>query len=69
MLSRLTHAIRGFHPNYTRHPLGGFRCIECGRPGATLADLGFGRESGFVLPMRRLFSREGKSIERARRWE
>lgn len=37
-----------------RHPLGGFRCAECGVAGADLDDMGF---DGWVAPVRRTFER------------
>jgi hypothetical protein len=51
-----------------RHPLGGFRCSECGLVGADLDDMGFAG-SGYVSPMRHVFSRNRREITRTAAWE
>lgn len=33
-----------------RHPLGGFRCADCGHAGDDMAAFGFGVGSGYVTP-------------------
>jgi hypothetical protein len=53
--SRLRCLWRGRH-NPLRHPLGGFRCIDCNRVGADLGQMGF--EDSYVPPLRRIFSRD-----------
>jgi len=55
MLARLRCFLRQHHEP-RRHPLGGFRCIECGATGADLEDMGFAG-SAWVPPMRRTFER------------
>lgn len=45
------------HHTPTRHYLGGFRCAACGLAGADLEDMGFGFGSGYVAPLRLVFSR------------
>ena len=35
------------HPNAVRHPLGGFRCPDCGVAGADLEAMGF-KDGGYV---------------------
>jgi hypothetical protein len=41
-----------------RHPLGGFRCVRCGKPGADLASFGvfLGSDNGDVKSHRRRYS-------------
>lgn len=75
MLSRLTlrfwHTLRGVHPDYVRHPLGGYRC-ECDFIGTDLGEMGmFGRESnsGFLRPTMKKYDRRDGSVERVGRWE
>jgi hypothetical protein len=55
MLARLRCILRRHHQP-RRHPLGGFRCAECGAAGADLADMGF-TGSAWVAPRRRTFDR------------
>ena len=50
-----------------RHPLGGFRCVDCGAVGADLEEMGF-RESGWVAPMRRTFDRKHGELTRTTSW-
>jgi hypothetical protein len=47
--------LRGHH-NPARHPLGGFRCVECAATGETLADMGF-KGGDYVSPLRTTFDR------------
>jgi hypothetical protein len=55
LFRRIRCALRGHH-NPVKHPLGGFRCTECGAAGETLDDMGF--EGGsYVGPLRRTFDR------------
>ena len=58
MLARIRCYLRTRHEP-VRHPLGGFRCADCGAAGADLAEMGFEGE-GYVSPLRILFSREPK---------
>jgi hypothetical protein len=50
MLARLRCFLRDHH-NPTRHPLGGFKCSDCGATGADLEEMGF-EDAGYV-PARR----------------
>jgi hypothetical protein len=56
------------HHNPVRHPLGGFKCADCGEAGADLEQMGF-TDSGYVLPVRRIFSREKGEFTRTASWE
>lgn len=59
--------IRNQH-NPKRHPLGGFRCVDCGHAGADLDEMGhFG--SGYVNPTRRLWDRTHGELTRTSHWE
>ena len=60
MLARLRCLIRTHH-RPARHPLGGFRCTDCGAVGADLDEMGF-EGMGYVSPSRRLFSREREEL-------
>jgi hypothetical protein len=46
---------RGHH-NPVRHPLGGFKCADCGEAGADLSKMGF-TDGGYVSGVRRVFQR------------
>jgi len=52
-----------------KQPLG-FRCVDCGKAGADLNDLGY---DGYVAPVRRVFERaskgRGEAVTRTREWE
>lgn len=50
--------------NPVRHPLGGFRCADCGAPGADLEAMGF-EGSSRVPPLRRTFDRQNGVLTRA----
>jgi hypothetical protein len=52
MLARIRCFFRNYH-NPTRHPLGGFRCVDCGWAGADLEEMGFAG-AGYVA--RRILS-------------
>lgn len=56
------------HHNPVRHPLGGFKCADCGEAGADLEQMGFA-DSGYVLPVRRIFSRDKGEFTRTASWE
>lgn len=60
MLARLRCALRQHHQP-RRHPLGGFRCAECGAVGADLEEMGF-TDSGWVAPLRRTFQRPHSEV-------
>jgi hypothetical protein len=45
--------------NPVRHPLGGFRCAECGLAAASMDGLGF---AGYVPALRRVCERDGGLI-------
>jgi hypothetical protein len=67
MLARIRCMFRNQH-NPTRHPLGGFRCVDCGHVGSDLEEMGFA-DGGYVLPIRRLFSRERNEFTRTISYE
>ena len=67
MMQRIWCAFRRRH-NPVRHPLGGFRCLECGEAGADLDEMGFAG-SGYVTPMRKVFSRDRGELTRTAEWE
>ena len=67
MFARLHCALRSSH-NPARHPLGGFRCVDCGFVGVDLDEMGFA-DGGYVLPTRRLFSRQRGELTRTMAWE
>ncbi|PYQ54812.1 MAG: hypothetical protein DMF78_04435 [Acidobacteria bacterium] len=48
------------HHNPARHPLGGFRCLDCGAMGIDLRDMGY-KELGGLTRNRRFFSRDDTS--------
>jgi len=50
MLARLRCFFRSQH-NPIRHPLGGFKCADCGAAGADLEEMGF-EGAGYVLARR-----------------
>jgi hypothetical protein len=60
MLAWIRCALRRYH-RPRRHPLGGFRCAECGAAGADLEEMGFAG-SGWVAPMRRTFHRPHSEV-------
>ena len=43
------------HHNPVRHPLGGFRCLDCGAMGLDLREMGF-QELGSLPPSRKLMT-------------
>jgi hypothetical protein len=67
MIARLRCLLRNRH-SPLRHPLGGFRCAECGQVGADLEEMGFS-DGGYVLPVRRVFSRDRGEFTRTMAWE
>jgi hypothetical protein len=67
MLAWLRCLVRNRH-NPVRHPLGGFRCADCGRVGIDLEEMGFAG-SAYVLPVRRVFSRDHREFTRTMSWE
>ena len=50
MFARLRCYLRDHH-NPARHPLGGFKCSDCGAAGADLEEMGF-EDAGYVLARR-----------------
>lgn len=50
MLARLRCYLRDHH-NPARHPLGGFKCSDCGAAGADLEEMGFD-DAGYVFTRR-----------------
>jgi len=56
------------HHRPSRHPLGGFKCLDCGVAGSDLDEMGF-EGDGYVSPIRRLFSREFQEYTRTASWE
>jgi hypothetical protein len=67
MIARLRCFFRNQH-NPVRHPLGGFRCLECGQVGADLEEMGY-VDGGYVMPVRRVFSRTRGEFTRTMSWE
>jgi hypothetical protein len=67
MIARLRCFFRNQH-NPVRHPLGGFRCLECGHVGADLDEMGY-VDGGYVMPVRRVFSRQRGEFTRTMSWE
>ena len=65
MLAKMRCYFRSRHEP-VRHPLGGFRCADCGTAGADLRDMGF---EAYVSPMRTLFSRDPIETTRTTAWE
>jgi hypothetical protein len=59
---------RGRH-DPERHILGAFQCSTCGKKGTDFSDFGFGRESGYVAPMRKMYDRKHGVITTTSRWE
>jgi hypothetical protein len=51
-----------------RHPLGGFRCVDCRRVGRDLVQMGF-VDLDDVPPLRRIFSRDHRELTRTDGWE
>lgn len=67
-ISLLRCVLRWRH-NPQRHPMGYFRCIDCGTTGDNLEDMGFDPGSGYVAPARRTFSRTpNQSFTRTSHW-
>lgn len=60
MLARLRCALRQYHQP-RRHPMGGFRCAECGAVGADLEEMGFAG-SAWVATTRRTFDRPHSEV-------
>jgi hypothetical protein len=56
MYAWLCCVFRGRH-NPARHPLGGFRCLDCGAAGADLEDMGF-EDLAYVHATRRAIARD-----------
>lgn len=54
---RIYCAVRGRHNPQRAHPLGAFRCPDCGRTTKSLEDFD-GVGAGYVSPTRRVFSRD-----------
>ena len=67
MLARLRCLVRGHH-SAERYLLGGFRCRECGAVGGDLTEMGF-ENGGYVPPMRRVFSRQHRSLTVTDSWD
>ena len=68
--ARLVCLVRGVHVGARRHPLGGWRCEDCGFAGQDLAEMGFGIDAGYVNQVRKVFSRErGGGVVRTSSWE
>jgi hypothetical protein len=67
MLSWLRCLLRSRHVPI-RHPLGGFRCLDCGAVGADLDEMGFYGE-GYLPPLRRVYSRDHGQLTRTSAWD
>ena len=65
MLAMMRCFLRSRHEP-RRHPLGGFRCTECGKAAADLHDMGF---DAYVSTMRTTFSRDPVETTRTSLWE
>ena len=65
MLAKIRCFFRSRHEP-ARHPLGGFRCADCGKAGADLHDMGF---EAYVSTMRTVFSRDPLETTRTTLWE
>jgi hypothetical protein len=66
MLAWLKCFLRRRH-DPVRHPLGGFKCAECGAAGADLEAMGF-ENGGWVPPIRRTFDRKHSVITISDGW-
>lgn len=67
MLAWIACYLRGHH-DPQRYPLGGFKCRDCGEAGADMEAMGLG--DGYVIPVRRVFSRgEEGGLARTSEWE
>lgn len=54
--------------NPVRHPLGGFKCADCGTAGDDLDAMGF-TGGGYVAPIRKTYSREWEGgVTRSSDW-
>jgi hypothetical protein len=62
MIAKFLCLLRQNH-NAVRHPLGGFKCSDCGTVGIDLDEMGF-HGTGYVLPIRKLFSRDKSNFTR-----
>ncbi len=67
MFARLRCLVRSRHEP-KRHPLGGFRCADCGASGADMDDMGFPNGS-YLPPVRRVFSRDHGQLTRTSVWD
>jgi len=67
MLQLLRCALKGQH-DPKRQALGGFRCELCGTPGESLDEMGY-EGNGYVSPLRKLYSREKKTLTRTTSWK
>jgi hypothetical protein len=65
MIAKFLCLLRQNH-NVVRHPLGGFKCSDCGTVGIDLDEMGF-EGAGYVLPIRKLFSRDRSSYTHVNR--
>jgi hypothetical protein len=63
MINRLRCLFRNHHVP-ARHPLGGFRCQQCGEAGADLDEMGY-LGCGYVTPIRKIFSRDRGELTHA----
>lgn len=62
MIAKFFCMLRQNH-NAVRHPLGGFKCSDCGTLGIDFDEMGM-HGAGYVVPMRKLFSRDRSSYTR-----
>lgn len=69
MIARLTCWWNDRHSNPQRHPLGGYRCADCGTAGASLDDMD-PLGAGYDVPkLRRVFDRDRYEITQTSAWE
>jgi hypothetical protein len=61
MIAWLRCTLRNHH-NPARHPLGGFKCLDCGEAARDLDEMGF---DGYVSPIRRIFRRGPDEVTRS----
>jgi hypothetical protein len=66
MFARLRCFVRQHH-SPRRHPLGGFRCEDCGMAGADLEDMGF-VDAGWIGPLSRTYDRKHGEYTRNTAW-
>jgi hypothetical protein len=64
MIALLMCLLRGRGHNPVRHPLGGFKCADCGKSGADLERMGF-LDGGYVSTLRTTYDRQHGTVTRS----